>query len=122
MKNFRNLLVWRKAHTLVLSIYQATKTFPREELYNLTNQLRRASMSIPTNIAEGCGRFTQKDFANFIQNAFGSAQEVEYLLYLSTELGYLSNGEYQPLLTQLNETKAMLIALLLKIRRDISKK
>ena len=121
MKNFRELLVWERAHAFVLSIYKVTKTFPREELYHLTNQLRRAATSMPTNLAEGCGRFTQKDFANFIQNALGSAQEVEYLTLLSLELGYLPVAEHKVLDLKINEIKAMLISLLAKIRKDLGK-
>src|SRR5687768_7575176 len=121
MKNFKDLLVWQKGHSFVLSVYKVTKTFPREELYHLTSQLRRASTSIPTNLAEGCGRFTQKDFANFVQNALGSAQEVEYLVFLSLELGYISLKEYKSLDMHINEIKAMLISLLFKIRKDLNK-
>jgi four helix bundle protein len=118
MKNFRDLKVWQKAHQLVLRIYQTTKLFPREEVYHLTNQLRRASASVPTNLAEGCGRSTQKDFAHYIQNAFGSAQEVEYLILLSHELGYLSVQEHTTLDRDLNEVKAMLHGLLVKVRKN----
>jgi hypothetical protein len=67
MKDFRQLKVWEKSHQLALAIYKATKEFPKEELYGLTSQIRRSSMSVPTNIAEGCGRFTDPDFARFLQ-------------------------------------------------------
>ena len=83
MKDFRQLKVWDKSHELALSIYRATKDFPKEELYGLTSQIRRASMSIPTNIAEGCGRNTDADFARFLQMAMGSASETEYHLLLA---------------------------------------
>jgi four helix bundle protein len=117
MKNFRNLIVWKKAHTLVLSAYKVTKSFPKE-LFNLTSQLRRAATSIPTNIAEGCGKYTQKDFAKYLQDAQGSSQEVEYLIFLSYELGYLKEDIYNELTGNVNEVKAMLISLLKKIRKD----
>jgi four helix bundle protein len=118
MKNYKELFVWQKAHAFVLSAYTVTKTFPREEQYNLTSQIRRAATSIPTNLAEGCGRFTQLDFARYLQIALGSAQEVEYLTFLSFELGYISLHEFKTLDSQINEVKAMLISLLLKVRKD----
>ncbi|MFZ6011639.1 MAG: four helix bundle protein, partial [Bacteroidota bacterium] len=90
MKNFRELIVWQKAHQLVLLIYKLTKVFPAEEKFNLISQIRRAATSIPTNIAEGCGKFTHKDFARYLQNAQGSSQELEYLSFLSFELDYLT--------------------------------
>ncbi|HEY9044278.1 MAG TPA: four helix bundle protein [Ohtaekwangia sp.] len=119
MKDYRKLIVWQKAHRLVLAVYKETSSFPREEKYLLTDQIRRASMSVPTNIAEGCGKFTQKDFAKYLQDAFGSAQEVEYLNFLSLELGYQKSNVYQKLDKDVNEIKAMLIGLLQKIRKDI---
>lgn len=119
MKDYRKLIVWQKAHSLVLSAYQITHTFPREELYNLTSQIRRAATSVPTNIAEGCGKFTQKDLAKFLQYSFGSAQEVEYLSFLSYELKYLNQETYSKIDKEVNEVKAMLITLLQKIRREL---
>jgi four helix bundle protein len=85
MKDFRQLKVWEKAHQLALEVYNATKGFPKEELYGLTSQIRRSSMSIPTNIAEGCGRNTDADFARFLQMAMGSASETEYQLILARD-------------------------------------
>jgi four helix bundle protein len=76
MRNFRELKVWEKAHELTLLVYRNTKSFPKEELYGLTSQIRRACSSIPANIAEGCGRQTEKDFSRFLQIAFGSASEL----------------------------------------------
>jgi four helix bundle protein len=89
MKDFRNLQVWEKSHMLTLSIYDATRPFPREELFGLSSQIRRAAASIPTNIAEGCGRSSDPDFARFLQIAFGSACEVEYHLILARDLRYV---------------------------------
>jgi four helix bundle protein len=118
MKDYKKLLVWQKAHALVLSIYRETKSFPREEQYGIKSQIRRAAVSTPTNIAEGCGKFTHKDFAYFLQVAFASAQEVEYLLFLSLELKYLNQELYQKLNQDVIEIKAMLMSLLKKVRRD----
>jgi four helix bundle protein len=86
MKDFRKLKVWKKAHELNMLIYKQSKKFPREEMFSLTNQIRRASSTIPTNIAEGCGRGSDKDSARFIQIAMGSASELEYLILLSFDL------------------------------------
>lgn len=108
MKNYKNLNVWKKAHSLVLQVYKETAGFPKAELYNLTSQIRRASMSIPTNLAEGCGKSGQADFARYIQISIGSAQEVEYLAFLSYELGYLQGDHYKMVDSKINEVKAML--------------
>ncbi len=116
MKNFKELIVWKKAHENALLVYNGTKGFPKEEQFGITSQIRRAAVSVPTNIAEGCGRFTQKDFAHYLQTAFGSAQEVEYLSLLSFELGYLNQEQYKNMDSLINEVKAMLISLLKKVR------
>lgn len=118
MKNYKDLIVWQKAHQLVLGVYKVTRSFPKEEQYNLTSQIRRAATSSPTNIAEGCGKFTQADFARYLQHAQGSAQEVEYLSLLSYELGYIKEEEYKILDGLANEVKAMLISLIKKVRID----
>ena len=105
-----------KSHSLVLSIYKVTKAFPREEQYGLIGQIRRAATSAPTNIAEGCGRYTPLDFAKYLQQAFGSIQEVQYLSFLSFELKYLDQNVYDTLDKDINEVKAMLIGLIQKVR------
>jgi four helix bundle protein len=83
MKDYRKLVVWERAHKLALFIYKVTIAFPKEEQYGLISQIRRAATSAPTNIAEGCGKQTQADFARYLQQAFGSVQEVQYLSFLS---------------------------------------
>jgi four helix bundle protein len=118
MKDFRQLKVWEKSHQLALGIYKATKEFPKEELYGLTSQIRRASMSIPTNIAEGCGRNTDADFARFLQIAMGSASETEYQLILARDLGFLPTDSYGILHTDVEEVKRMLASLLKSVRTD----
>lgn len=118
MKNFRNLLVWEKAHLLVLEIYKASKPFPSEEKFGLTSQLRRAAASVPTNIAEGCGRSSDSDFRRFLDIAMGSACEVEYLLHLSEELGFLEAKISQRLVGDVAEVKRMLSSLIVKLRAD----
>lgn len=116
MKDYRNLKVWEKAHRVALRIYQLTKAFPKEELYNLTSQIRRSALSIPTNIAEGSGKFTNTDFAKFLQIALGSAHEVEYLILFSHELKLLPLEDFQSVSSEIGEIKAMLISLIKKIR------
>ena len=118
MKDFRQLKVWEKSHQLALAIYNATKEFPKEELYGLTSQIRRASMSIPTNIAEGCGRNTDAEFARFLQIAMGSASETEYQLLLSNDLGFLNKEQYDKLNIDVTEIKRMLASLLKTLRTD----
>lgn len=116
MQNYRDLQVWVKSHELTLEIYNITKSFPQDELYGLVSQLRRASSSIPTNIAEGSGRFTQKDFASFLQISLGSCQEVEYLIFLSKELKYIAEVDFERINKSIGGTKAMLISLIKKVR------
>lgn len=116
MKDYKKLVVWEKAHKLVLSIYRNTNGFPKEEQYGLVSQIRRAAVSTPTNIAEGCGKYSQQDFAKYLQNALGSAQEVEYLSFLSFELNHLDQKIYNILHKDINEIKAMLISLIQKVR------
>jgi four helix bundle protein len=116
MQNYKDLLVWQKSHEFAIGIYKSLATFPKEETYNLVSQIKRASTSIPTNIAEGTGRYTQKDFAGFLQNALGSIHEVEYLILLSKDLGFLEDKLYFTHFHHINEIKAMLISLIKKVR------
>ncbi len=118
MKNFRDLKVWHKSHELTLAVYKETKSFPREELYGLTSQIRRASASVPANIAEGCGKSSNADFARFLQIAFGSANELEYHILLARDLGILDNQIHNSLEERLIEIKKMLASLITKIRTD----
>lgn len=117
MKDFRSLMVWEKGHRLTLFIYKQTRSFPKEELYGLTSQIRRASSSVPINIAEGCGRGSDADFARFLQMAFGSASETEYLLVLCLELGYLTKEQYVEANLLVEEVKKMLAKLMATIRK-----
>jgi four helix bundle protein len=116
MRNYRDLKVWEKAHKAALTIYSLTKNFPKEEQYNLVSQIRRSALSIPTNIAEGSGKFTNTDFAKFLQIALGSAHEVEYLILFSFELKLLKSDDYEIISKEIGEIKAMLISLIKKVR------
>ncbi len=116
MKDFRDLQVWRKAHALTLRVYRVTQTFPKEELYSLTSQLRRSMMSIPSNIAEGCGRSGDAELARFLQIALGSASEAEYQLLLARDLDYLTENTADDLMTSIQEVKRMISGLLRRLR------
>jgi four helix bundle protein len=116
MKDFRKLKVWEKSHSMALSIYTASKGFPKEELYGISAQLRRAMVSIPTNLAEGCGRGSDKDFRRFVQIAMGSACETEYLILLCGDMKYISEEIFNRLLVEIQEIKRMLVSLLSKLK------
>jgi four helix bundle protein len=111
MRDFKSLKVGRRAHELVLEIYRSSQTFPKSEMYGLTSPLRRAAISFASNIAEGCGRKSQREMAHFLQVAMGSANEVEYPLLLAQELGFLEEDQHRALESQLSETRRMLAGL-----------
>ncbi len=108
MRDFHKLGIWDRSHQFTLKVYNVTKSFPQNELFGLTSQIRRASSSIPTNIAEGCGRGSNKDFAHFLQMAIGSASEVEYELLLARDLQYLNNDDYNILNKEIVEIRRMI--------------
>jgi four helix bundle protein len=116
MQNYKELKVWEKAHYFTLQVYETTKNFPKEEVYSLTNQIRRAASSIPANIAEGCGKNSANDLANFLNIALGSSNETEYFLLLSKDLGYLKQKDFELLFILINKVKGMLISLIGKVR------
>lgn len=108
MKNFKELRIWQRSHQLVLDIYLITKSFPKEEVYGLTSQIRRSCASIPTNIAEGCGRNSDAELKRFLTIVMGSASELEYQLILSNDLGYIQTDNYEKLNNELIEIRKML--------------
>jgi four helix bundle protein len=108
LRNFRDLKVYQKAHQLTLAVYKATVSFPKEEMYGLTSQIRRSCESIPANIAEGCGRSGGADLGRFLQIAMGSASELEYHLLLARDLHLLELPQYNRLATVVTEVKRML--------------
>lgn len=118
MRDFRQLKVWEKAHALTLAVYQATSTFPRAELYGLTSQMRQSCASIPTNIAEGCGRGSSADMARFLYIALGSASELEYQLLLARDLEMLDAARHEQLTAETVEVKRMLASLIQKLNAD----
>jgi four helix bundle protein len=108
MKGHRDLVVWQKAMTLVSDIYRATRNFPKDELYGLTGQIRRAAVSVPSNLAEGHGRNSRKEFRQFIGQARGSLTELETQLEIARNLGYLPPANASELLSQATEIGRML--------------
>ena len=118
MKDFRKLQVWEKAHQLALTLYQVTASFPRDETYGLASQIRRAASSIPSNIAEGCGRDGDAELARFCIIARGSASELEYQLLLARDLKLLQTHDYEQLSQQTIEIKRMLTVFVQKLTAE----
>jgi four helix bundle protein len=111
MQDYRNLKVWQKAHALTLAIYQATSAFPTEERFGLTIQLRRVAVLIPTNIADGCGRDGDVDFHRLLSAAMGAGSQLDYLLLLAHDLGFLPKQDHSRLTAELVEVRKMLAGL-----------
>ena len=109
MSDFHKLGIWQRSHQLTLDVYRASKVFPKDELFGLTSQIRRAASSVPTNIAEGCGRASNKDFAHFLQIAIGSASEVEYELLLAHNLEYINDEAFNKLTSETIAIRKMII-------------
>ena len=118
MQSFRNLKVLGKAHSLTLDVYRSSRLFPKDEMYGLTSQMRRAAASIAADIAEGSCRGGDSDFARFLQIAFGSAGELEYHCLLASDLQLLKSVDFQRLTQETQEVKRMLVALMQKLRAD----
>ena len=118
MRDFKKMQVWEKAHQFVLRVYQITASFPKEEMYGLTSQIRRAAVSIPANIAEGAGRETQAELAHFLYIAAGSAAELDYHLLLARDLGYVGASDYPDLEKCITEIKRMLHGFSKKVKSN----
>lgn len=119
MQDYKKYKVWQKSHELVLELYKTTHSFPKSEQFNLISQINRAAISIPTNIAEGCGRETQKELIRFLYISSGSAHEIDYLITVSNELGFITNEKSKQLLSKINEIKKMLYALINTIKKSL---
>lgn len=118
MKNFKKLHIWSKAMDLTIDIYNQTKPFPKEERFALTNQIRRSSVSIPSNISEGCGRRTIPDQAHFMDIAIGSSFELETQILLAKKLGYLSDEEADKTLNEITFIQVALTNYVSKLRNQ----
>ena len=119
MRDYKKIVVWEKSYKFGIHIYAVTKGFPKEEMYGLTSQLRRAAVSIPSNIAEGSRKSTQKDFRSFLHNAYGSGAEIEVQIMFARDLGYMTAEESRALLSELSEIMKMLNALIQKVTEEI---
>lgn len=122
MRDFKTLQVWQKTHLLTLDLYSATKGFPPDERFGLTSQLRRAVISVESNIAEGCGRRSERELANFLSMAAGSASEIECQILVAFDLEYLPEGMWHSLNTQVNEVKKMLGAFIRTLEDELTAK
>lgn len=111
MRDFKKYDIWQLSHSLTLEIYKITSNFPKEELYGLTSQIRRATASIPTNISEGCGRNSDREFNQFLNIALGSTSETEYLLILSKDLNYINIEKFETLEKEINTIKSKIYKL-----------
>ena len=116
MRDFKKLIVWQRSHQLTLKIYGVTSKFPREELFGLVSQMRRSCSSIPTNIAEGCGRETLPDLQRFLTIARGSASELEYQILLSKDLKYIDDEQFQFFDKEINEIRRMIHGFASKVK------
>lgn len=118
--SYRDLVAWKKARIFVAEIYRTTRAFPKDELYGLTNQLRRAAVSVPSNIAEGQARYSRREFHHFLNNARGSLAEVETQLMIANDLGYLSSEEAEFLLGRASELGRILNGLIASTKEVLS--
>jgi len=108
LKNYKELKVWQKAYRLCLEIYRVTRNFPREEIYGLTSQIRRAAVSVPSNIAEGYGRQTTREYIQSLYIAYGSNCELETQILLSGDLGYIEAQNFERLQREVEDIERML--------------
>jgi four helix bundle protein len=115
MRDFRKFEVWKLGHKLTLDIYRKTKSFPPEEIYGITSQIRRAAISIGTNISEGSVKRSEKDFARFLEIALGSATEIHNLIIVSRDLEYLSENEFESFESEIIILKKQLFAFISKL-------
>lgn len=120
MRDFRKIKAWRLADDLAVEVYEKTKDFPKEELFALVSQLRRAAYSVPSNIAEGAGRRTVKDFIRFLDIAKGSINEVQYFIHLSYRLGYLLAEEASTLREKADEVSKCLVGYIKAVESDLN--
>ena len=111
MRDFKKYDIWQLSHAFTLRIYSNTSLFPKDEMYGITSQIRRASSSIPTNISEGCGRNSDKEFNQYLNIALGSASETEYLIILSRDLNYIDTETFEILEKEINTIKSKIYKL-----------
>jgi four helix bundle protein len=118
VRDFTKINAWRIADDLTVAIYERSRSFPREEIYGLTSQIRRAGYSVPANIAEGAARESKRDYLRFLYIARGSLSETQYFIHLAHRLGYLTDRDYEPLADQAREAVACLQGLIQAVERE----
>jgi four helix bundle protein len=116
MQNYRQLMVWQKAHISAVNVQRSTESIPRSGNVGLISQIRRAALSIPANLAEGCGRSSDQDFAKFVSIAIGSSSELEYHLHFAADTALMHKAEFEARQTEIVEVRRMMIGLLKKLR------
>ena len=116
MQDYRKLVVWQKSHEIVLEMYRLTKRLPSEERFGMVSQMRRAAVSVAANIVEGCGRGSDPDFARFLQQALGSALEIDYFCLLAKDLGYVAQEQIDLICSRIVEVRRMLLKLIETVR------
>ncbi len=119
MRDFRKIKAWQLADDLAVAVYEASKAFPREEIYGITSQIRRAASSVAANIVEGASRESAKDYAHFLQIARGSLAETQYFLHLAKRLGYLGDAQADQVEALAKESFACLHGLILAVRKEV---
>ena len=120
MQDYRKLIVWEKSHQMAIDIYKLTDNFPMTERYGLISQIRRSAVSVPSNIVEGCGRGSSKDFLRFLRIAFSSCGELEYQLLLSRDLGYMKKKNFEEISNKVTEIRRMLAGLIASVAENLS--
>lgn len=120
-RDFKKIKAWHLSHKLVILLYRITKDFPREELFGLTSQIRRAAVSVPSNIVEGANKKSKKEYLKYLYNAKASLKEVEYQIFLSKELGYIEEKEAKALDVLYNETICTLFGLIESVEDEVQK-
>ena len=118
MRDYKKINAWTRSHRFVLGVYTLTEKFPSDEKFGIISQLRRAALSIPTNIAEGCGRSTERELVRFMDIASGSASEVDYLLYMAMELKYIDQNKYDRANNELTEIRKMISGYIKTVRNS----
>ena len=118
MRDFQQLEFWQRSHNLTLQVYTYTKSFPKEEIYGLSSQMRRSASSIPTNIAEGCGRNSSAELKRFLVIAAGSTSELHYQFILSKDLGYITDPVFKELINEISQIRKMIYSYCERLNAD----
>jgi four helix bundle protein len=118
MRDFQQLEFWQRSHKLTLQVYHLTKSFPKEEIYTLVSQMRRSASSVPTNIAEGCGRHSSTELKRFLVIAAGSTSELQYQFILCKDLGYITETIFKELSNEISQIRKMIFSYCERLKAD----